>query len=271
MEQKSIGIIAGNGRFPLLAADEARRQGYRVAICALKGETDSSLESLADAWTWVKLGEMSKLVRFFKDEKVPSLLMAGKVEKVRLFQENVQPDFDMLKILMKVRDFKDDSLLLGVAHYLEEQGLPLVDSTVFLKDLLPGEGVLGRKKPSREVQEDLQFGFQTAKAIAGLDIGQTVVVKKKAVLAVEAIEGTDLAIRRGSELGHGQVVVVKVAKPGQDMRFDVPALGLRTLEELIAARAEALGFEAGKTLLMDQKEFIEKADAHGIALVGLRE
>ena len=125
MEQKSIGIIAGNGRFPILAAVEAQRQGYRTVICALKGETDPQLETMADAWTSVKLGEMAKLTRFFKEQKVTQLLMAGKVEKVRLFQGNVQPDFDMLKIIMKVRNFKDDSLLLGIAAYLEEQGMPL--------------------------------------------------------------------------------------------------------------------------------------------------
>ncbi len=271
MEQKAVGIIAGKGCFPKLVAVEARRLGYRMAICALKGEADSALEGLADAWTWVKLGEMGKLVRFFKEERIPGLIMAGKVEKIRLFQENIQPDFEMIKILMKTRDFKDDSLLLGVAKYLEEQGLPLLDSTVFLKDRLPGEGLAGRKKPSREIMEDLQFGFQMAKAIAGLDIGQTVVVKKKAVLAVEAIEGTDQAIRRASGLGIGKIVVVKVSKPNQDMRFDVPAVGLGTLEALMAADAEAFGFEAGKTLFMDQEEFIEKADQHGIAVLGIRE
>ncbi len=270
MNQKSIGIIAGNGRFPMLAAAEARRQGYRVAVCALKGETDPQLETFADAWTCVKLGEMSKLARFFKDQKVPQLLMAGKVEKVRLFRENVQPDFEMLKIIMKVRDFKDDSLLCAVADYLEEQGLPLTDSTLFLKELLPGEGVLGKKKPSREVMDDIEFGFGMAKAIAGLDIGQTVIVKKKAVLAVEAIEGTDLAIRRGHALGGAKAVAVKVAKPNQDMRFDVPALGLQTLEELISAQAEAMAFEADKTLIMDREAFISKADEHGIALYGVK-
>jgi len=270
VEQKSIGLIAGNGRFPVLAALEASRQGYRVAVCALRGEADSQLESMADAWTSVKLGEMGKLVRFFKEQQVTQLLMAGKVQKVRLFQENVQPDFDMLKILMKTRDFKDDSLLLGIASYLEQQGLPLIDSTHFLRDCLPGEGGLGKKKPSKEVLEDISFGFEMAKAIAGLDIGQTVIVKKKAVLAVEAIEGTDLAIMRGFELGREGVVAVKVAKPNQDMRFDVPTIGMQTLNTLIEAKAAALAFEAGKTLLLDREEFISKADQHGIVIYGIK-
>lgn len=269
MESKSIGIIAGNGRFPLLAAQEARRAGYRVSVCALKGETDPQVKDQADAWTEVKIGEMSRLVRFFKEQGVKQLLMAGKVEKVRLFRENVQPDFDMVKILMKVRDFKDDSLLGGIADYLEQQGMPLLDSTLFLKECLPGAGPLGKKKPSKETLEDIRFGYQMAKAVAGLDIGQTVVVKKKAVLAVEAIEGTDLAIRRGFELGGAQAVAVKVAKPDQDMRFDVPAIGMKTLQSLIEAQAQALAFEAEKTILLDREEFAETADRHGIVIYGI--
>jgi hypothetical protein len=266
---KTVGIIAGSGRFPLLVAREARNQGYRVAVCAILKEAERAIEGIADACQWVKLGELKKLVKFFQSQGVHEAVMAGKVEKVRLFQENVRPDFEMIKVLMKVRDFKDDSLLSGIAGHLHEQGIDLLDSTSFLKDSLPGAGVLGRKKPSKEVLEDLQFGFQMAKSIASLDLGQTVVVKKKAVLALEAIEGTDRAIRRGGELGGGKVVVVKVAKPNQDMRFDVPAVGLGTLKELIAARAEAFGFEAGKTIFMDEDEFIEKANRKGIALVGM--
>ncbi len=266
---KTIGIIAGNGRFPLLVAKEARNQGLRVAICGIYKEADPSLEKVADVFQWTKVGELKKLVKFFRAQTVHEAVMAGKIEKVRLFQENVNPDFEMVKVLMKTRDFKDDSLLSGIAHYLHEQGIDLMDSTLLLKDSLPGPGVLGKKKPSKEILEDLQFGFQMAKSIAGLDIGQTVVVKKKAVLAVEAIEGTDHAIRRGAELGAGKIVVVKVAKPNQDMRFDVPAVGMATMRELIAAKAEAFGFEAGKTIFIDQKEFVEKADQKGIVLFGI--
>jgi len=266
---KTLGIIAGNGKFPFLVAKDARRQGYRLAVCALFKEADTAIEKIADACCWVKVGELKKLVKFFKAEGVHEAIMAGKVEKVRLFQENVKPDFEMVKVLMKTRDFKDDSLLSGIAAYLHEQGIDLLDSTVFLKDSLPGAGVLGKKIPSKQMMEDIQFGYSVAKAVAGLDLGQTVVVKKKAVLAVEAIEGTDQAIRRGGELGAGRVVVVKVAKPDQDMRFDVPAVGLRTLKELIAARAEAFAFEAGKTIFLDQNEFIERANQKSIALVGI--
>lgn len=268
---KTIGLIAGNGRFPLLALQEARRQGFRVAVCGIEKEAEPSLEKMADVFQWVKVGELKKLAKFFRSEGVHEGIMAGKIEKVRLFQENVKPDFEMIKVLMQTRDLKDDSILGGIAKYLHGQGVDLLDSTTFIKDALPGPGVLGKRKPSKEVMESLQFGFRMAKSIAGLDIGQTVIVKKKAVLAVEAIEGTDQAIQRGAELGNGKVCVVKVAKPNQDMRFDVPAVGLKTLKSLMNAKAEAFAFEAGKTIFIDQDEFIEKADAAGIAIVGLKE
>lgn len=268
---KTIGIIAGNGRFPILALKEARAQGYRVAVCAIQDEADKALAQMADACQWVKIGELGKLVRFFRKEGVHEAIMAGKVEKVRFFKEIWKLDFDMMKVLMKARDSKDDSLLSGVAKHLHEQGIDLMDSTTFVKDALPGAGVLGRVKPSAEALENLTFGFQMAKASAGLDIGQTVVVKKKAILAVEAIEGTDAAIRRGGQLGEGKVIVVKVSKPNQDMRFDVPAVGLKTLQSLIDVKAEAFGFEAGKTLFIDLEAVIEKADRAGIAMVGLTE
>lgn len=252
-----------------MAVHEARASGYQVAVAAIIKEADPVLEKMADACTWVKIGELKKLVKFFRAQGIHEAIMAGKVEKVRLFQENVKPDLDMIKVLMKTRDFKDDSLLGGIANYLHGEGIDLLDSTFLMKYALPGPGVLGKRRPSKEMMEDIEFGFRMAKAIAGLDIGQTVIVKKKAVIAVEAIEGTDRAIRRGGELAGGRITVVKVAKPGQDMRFDVPAVGLGTLKELIAVKAEAFAFEAGKTLLMDRDEFIKRSDAKGISVVGV--
>lgn len=253
----------------MLALKEARVQGHRVVVCAIQQEADPSLEKMADACTWIKIGELKKLVKFFRNEGVHEAVMAGKIEKVRLFQKNVKPDLDMVKVLVKTRDFKDDSLLAGIAAYLHDEGIDLLDSTMFVKESLPGLGVLGKRKPSAEVMENLRFGFQMAKSAAGLDIGQTVVVKKKAVLAVEAIEGTDAAILRGGELGKGKVIVVKVAKPNQDMRFDVPAVGMKTFQSLRAAKAEAFGFEAGKTIFLDRDEFIDHANRAGMAVVGL--
>ncbi|MDP3921543.1 MAG: UDP-2,3-diacylglucosamine diphosphatase LpxI [Candidatus Omnitrophota bacterium] len=268
---KTLGIIAGNGRFPILAAQQAREQGFRVVLCAVEKEADPVLEEMVDCCQWVKVGALKKLTDFFSKEGVEEAIMAGKIEKVRLFQGNVQPDLEMVKVLMKTRDFKDDSLLSGIADYLEGRGIRLLDSTTFLKGALPGPGVLGKKKPSKEIMEDMAFGFHMAKSVSGLDIGQTVVVKKKAILAVEAIEGTDQAIRRGGILGGDNIVVVKVAKPNQDMRFDVPAVGLQTMEALVECRASAFAFEASKTLFLDQTEFLRMADAHKIAIVGWQE
>lgn len=266
---KTLGIIAGNGRFPLLALREARKQDYRIVVGAIVKEADESIAKLADACCWVKIGELKKLVKFFQSEGVHEAIMAGKIEKVRLFQENVKPDLEMFKIILKVRDFKDDSLLKGIADYLKSEGIQLLDSTFLMQGYLPSAGPLGKKKPSNQILNDIHFGFDLAKQVAGLDVGQTVVVKKRAILAVEAIEGTDLAIRRGSELGGHHTVVVKVAKPNQDMRFDVPAIGLKTLRELIHAKAAALAFEADKTLFLDRDQFIDEANQKGIVLYGV--
>ena len=264
-----MGIIAGNGRFPLIVAEEAKRAGYRVVACAIEQEAEPALEKFSDAFCWVKVGELKKLSRFLREEGAHEAIMAGKIEKVRFFKENVRLDLDMMKVLIKLKDHKDDSLLGGIADYLFGQGIKLMDSTCLLKHFMPGPGVLGKKKPSRAVQENIAFGFEMAKKIAGADIGQTVVVKKKAVLAVEAIEGTDETILRGGALGRGKIIVVKVAKPHQDMRFDVPAVGLKTLEGLVAMQAEAFAFEAYKTLFIGMNLFVEKANRAGIVLYGM--
>lgn len=268
---KTIGVIAGNGQFPGLVVQELKRQGIRSVLCGLEKETDPLIFKQADCAQWIKIGELKKLARFFKAEGVCEALMAGKVEKVRLFQENVRPDLEMMKVIAKVRDFKDDSLLLGIAGYLQSEGIQLLDSTLFLKDAMPPKGILSKKKPSKEIEEDIRFGFKMAKAMGGLDIGQTVVVKKKAVMAVEAIEGTDLAIERGGQLGGKQVTVVKTAKPDQDMRFDVPCVGMNTMEKLKAAQAAAFAFEAGKTIFLNLKEFIAAADLNGMVVIGVND
>lgn len=266
---KTMGIIAGNGRFPILVAEEAKRAGYRVVTCAIEQEAEPALEKLSDAFSWVKVGELKKLSKFLKDEGAHEAIMAGKIEKVRFFKENVRFDLDMMAVLVKLKDHKDDSLLGGIADYLFKKGIVLQDSTCLLKDMMPGPGLLGKKKPSKSIMDNIDFGFEMAQKISGADIGQTVVVKNKAVLAVEAIEGTDEAIRRGGALGRGKVIVVKIAKPNQDMRFDVPAVGLTTLEGLIEAKAEAFAFEAHKTLFIGKDLFVEKANRAGIVLYGV--
>jgi DUF1009 family protein len=269
LETKPIlGLIAGKGRFPILVTEEAKKEGYRVVCCGIGRDADPKLGKVTDAYQHIKLGELKRLRDFFKKEGVSHAVMAGKIEKVRLFEGEVRPDLEMVKVLLKVRDFRDDSLLGGIANYLSHHGIELQDSTRFLKSSLPGPGILGKKAPSREILEDIDFAWEAAKTLARMDIGQTVVVKKKAILALEAIEGTDEAIRRGGRLGQGEVTVIKVAKPNQDMRFDVPAVGLATLEILKEAKAKALAFEAGKTLFIDLKDFIQGANQAGIALVG---
>ncbi len=268
---KTLGIIAGNGKFPFLVAQEARLKGLRVVIAGLEKEAAPDLQPLADVFSWVKIGALSRLVKFFKSEDAREVVMAGKVEKVKLFQSHIRPDLEMVKVLLKTRDFKDDSLLGAIADYLEKQGVQILDSTSWVREAMPQAGVLGKIKPSKEIWEDIRFGYKMAKEIAGLDIGQTVIVKKKAVIAVEAIEGTDQAILRGGELARGNITVIKVAKPKQDLRFDVPTVGLQTLESLIRAKASALAFEAGRTIFLEQEEVIRAADRAKIALVGITE
>lgn len=265
---KTLGLITGSGILPALVLNEAKRAGYRVAVCAIQGETDPRVCSSADAVTWIRLGQLGRLAEFFKRERVEEVIMAGKILKTNLFRGDIRPDLEMIKVLAKTRNHSDDSLLGAIANYLNAKGIRLLDSTTFLsEEALPQKGVLTKRKPSGKELADIEFGWRLAKEIGRLDIGQTVVVKNQAVLAVEAIEGTDEAILRGGKLGSGSVTVVKVAKPNQDMRFDVPAIGLTTIEVMIKAGARALAFEAGKTILLDRERLVEKANEHKIAII----
>lgn len=267
---KTLGLITGNGRLPFLIADEAKKLGHRIYTCAIQNETDPAIESVSEATEWVRLGELGRLVKFFKVHEVRQAVMAGKVTKTNLFRGDIRPDFEMIQVLAKLKNHNDDSLLGGIAAYLERKGIQLLNTTDLLTgEALPKRGVLTKRKPSKQELEDIRFGWQLAKEMGHLDIGQTVVVKRKAILAVEAIEGTDEAIRRGGALGHGGVTVVKVAKPAQDMRFDVPAVGLTTLEAMLEVKASALAFEAGKTIVLDRKELVEKANQSQIAIVAM--
>ncbi|OGW86703.1 MAG: hypothetical protein A3C35_04045 [Omnitrophica bacterium RIFCSPHIGHO2_02_FULL_46_11] len=265
---KTLGLITGNGILPELLAREARKVGRRVAVCAIEGETNPSISLLADATEWIRLGQLGRIIKFFNGQGVREAVMAGKITKTNLFKGNIRPDLEMIKALAKAKNHSDDSLLGGIADHLERKGIKLLNSTAFLsEETLPQRGILTMRKPSKKELIDIDFGWHLAKQMGRLDIGQTVVVKNQAVLAVEAIEGTDQAILRGGALGAGQVVVVKVAKPNQDMRFDVPTVGLGTLEAMIEAKASVLAFEAGKTIILERKRFIEKANAHKIAVV----
>jgi UDP-2,3-diacylglucosamine hydrolase len=257
---ETIGIVAGNGELPLIAARNAQDEGFNVSVCAIKGETDPKIEEIVKKVHWIKLGELKKLAAFLLADGAKQVCFEGKITKTSIFSGHLKPDLDMVVLFAKLKNKKDDTILGALCDYLESKGLYMIDSTRFLKDVLPQPGILTKKKPSQAQKEDIEFGWALAKESGRLDFGQSVVVKDKAVLAVEAIEGTDEAIKRGGALGRGDVVVVKVAKPEQDMRFDVPTVGPRTIETMIQAGAKVLAFEAGKTIMVDKDAVIEMAN-----------
>jgi DUF1009 family protein len=263
-----LGLIAGNGRFPLLFAASARRLGIEVVAVAHRGETPEEIASLVADLTWIRVGELGKIIRTFKRAGVSRAVMAGGISKPRHLA-GLRPDVRGAAFLAKTRSLQDDVLLRGVAAELARDGIAVVESTLFLGDLVPRAGVLGRRKPSAREREDMRFGFRVAKDVGRWDIGQSVVVKNGAVLAVEGIEGTDAAIRRAGELARGGIVVVKVSKPQQDLRFDVPAVGATTIEVLGAVGGRALALEAGKTIMLDRDALLAAADAADIAVVAL--
>lgn len=266
---RKIGIVAGNGNLPLIAARTAGQQGCKVYVCAIKGETDASIVDLVTEVMWVKLGELKKLSQFFLKRDVRDICFDGKITKTSLFRGEVKPDLDMVMLFAKLRDRKDDTILGAICDYLEAKGLVVIDSTTFLGECLPGKGVLTKTKLSKKHEQDIAFGWELAKESARLDIGQSVVVKDTAVLAIEAIEGTDEAIKRGGILGKSGVVVVKVAKPNQDMRFDVPTIGPNTIAAMQEVDAKVLAFEAGKTILVAGEDVVRAANKSGITIVGV--
>ncbi len=269
MAVETIGLIAGNGRFPLLFAEAARGQGVDVVAVAHRGETPAEIEDLVRAVTWVRVGELGKIVRVFKRAGIRRAVMAGGIKKPRQLG-GFRPDLRGAAFIARTRSLKDDVLLRGIAADLERDDITIVESTLFLGGLVPGEGVLTKRAPSTRESEDVRFGLEVAKGMGRWDIGQSVVVKRGAVLAVEGIEGTDAAIRRGAELGHGEVVVVKVSKPGQDLRFDVPAIGLTTIEILREVGARVLALEADRSIIIDREEVIVAADEAGLSIVAVR-
>jgi len=267
-----LGLIAGNGRFPFLVLEAARRAGHEVTVVAIKEEAFPDLTEAAEGppsadMHWVSLGQLGKCVSILKKAGVTKAVMAGQVKHTRLFADIV-PDMTLLGVLMRLKARNTDALIAGVADVLRDHGIQLLDSTSLLAPLLAREGVLTRRGPTTDEQSDLEFGYQVADAIAGLDIGQTVAVKSAAVVAVEAMEGTDAVIGRAGQLAGSGVRIVKVAKPRQDMRFDVPVVGVSTVEAMRAAGATALSVDAGKTLMIDGEATIRAADEAEIAIVG---
>ena len=277
-----LGLIAGNGLFPFLLLDAARAQGLAVVVAAIKEETDAEMDARAarDAGVtvhWLSLGELSRLIETFQKEGVTRAVMAGQVKHKQIFS-SIRPDWRLAKLLMSLRTRNTDMLLGAVAKVLGGEGIELMSSTAFLEPLLAQEGVLTERAPDEDERKNIEYGLSVAKAVAGFDIGQTVVVAAQACVAVEAMEGTDATMERAGGLMRSlegdegstlerRLTVVKVAKPNQDMRFDVPVIGMRTVETMIAAGATCLSVEAGRTLLFDRDNMLRRASEAGIAMV----
>lgn len=278
-----LGLIAGNGRFPFLLLDAARAEGHQVVVAAIRQETDPEIDRRASADAgitvhWLSLGELSRLIETFQKEGVSKAVMAGQVKHKQIFS-SIRPDWRLAKLLLNLRNRSTDVLLGAVAKVLGDEGIELISSTSFLEPLLAGEGVLSEREPDEEERRNIDYGLKVAQAVAGFDIGQTVVVAARACVAVEAMEGTDAAIERAGQLmetmeGEAstlerRLTVVKVAKPNQDMRFDVPVIGIATIDTMIRANASCLSVEAGRTLLFDRETLLDRARQAGIAIVAL--
>ena len=286
-----LGLIAGNGRFPFLLLDAARAEGLTVVVAAIKEETDPEIDSRAEADAgvtvhWLSLGELSRLIETFQKAGITKAVMAGQVKHKQIFS-SIRPDWRLAKLLLNLRTRSTDALLGAVAKVLGDEGIELMSSTAFLEPLLAEEGVLTERAPDEDECKNIEYGLGVAGALAGFDIGQTVVVAAQVCVAVEAMEGTDATIERAGRLMGSldefanadaaepsilarRLTVVKVAKPKQDMRFDVPVIGLSTVETMLRAGASCLSIEAGKTLLFDRDAVLERASKAGIAIVAAR-
>ena len=272
LKMEKIGLIAGSGRFPLIFTRAVRAQGLAVIAVAHRGETDREIETAVNypdsACHWIQVGQLNRLIRIFKEAGVQKVVMAGGINKARFFNTQA-PDGRALKLMQEVASNQDDPLLRAVAGEIESEGMQVVSSTDYLSSIRVGQGVMTDRAPTEEEWSDIRSGWEIAKTIGHLEIGQCVVIKQGIILAVEAVEGTDAAIRRGGELCLSGAVVVKVSKPHQDLRFDVPTVGPSTLEVMRGVRASALALEAGKALILDRELTLETANRAGITIVGV--
>lgn len=260
------GLIAGNGKFPFLVLEGARSRGIDMAVIAIKEEASPELQSAAQRIHWVSLGELSRAIELMHQEGVTQAVMAGQVKHNKIFS-SIRPDWKLAKLLMSLTKKNTDSLIGAVARVLEDEKIHLVDSTEFLSPLLPQAGVLTRRAPSPDEMADIAYGREVARRLAQVDLGQTVVISDCACVAVEAMEGTDETIERAARLTHRKcLTIVKVSKPSQDMRFDVPVVGLETIEVMRRSNATALAIDAGRTLLFDREKLIAQADEARIAI-----
>jgi DUF1009 family protein len=265
----TLGLIAGNGRFPIIFAQNARRKGVEVVAIGINEETSKELEKFVTKIYWLSVGELENLLSILKQENIRSIVMAGQVRHKLLFDKNIKIDQRMQSLLGNLSNKKTDSIIGAVARLLEFKGIKVLSSIIFLSDYLPKQGVLTKSLPDERILKDINFGRRIAKAIAGLDIGQSIVVKEGVILAVESIEGTDETIRRAERYGKDGIVVIKVTKPRQDMRFDVPVVGPDTIKLLQEVKAACLAIEAKKTLIIDKEETIRLADEANIIVVAV--
>ena len=263
-----IGLIAGSGQFPLLFARAAREKGWQIYAAAYREEADPELGQHAETMEWFYVGQINRLIKFFRQHDVSQAVMMGAISKTRMFT-NVRPDMKALAMIARMRHTHDDALLREFADVLEKEGIQIKPSTMLLPELLAPPGLWTRRKPSKTEVRDIQIGWRIAKEIGRLDIGQCVVIRSGSILAVEAIDGTDATIERGGRLGKGQAVAVKVCKPDQDIRFDVPAVGLRTVEVMHTAGVRTLAIESGKAVVFDRQAMIEQADEYDMTIVAL--
>jgi DUF1009 family protein len=264
---KRIGLIAGDGRFPIIFADNVRRLGFTVSAIAHVGTTLPELESYVEQIHWLKIGQFGKALEALKQDGVGQAVMLGGIKKTNVFT-TLRPDLRALAIFSRLKHWKDDAILRAVAGELEREGIEILDSTFGLQDILAEEGYLTSKKPSKKEVEDIQFGWETLETLGMLDIGQCVVVKNRVIVSVEAVEGTDEAITRGGKLGGKGAVVIKRTKPDQDLRFDLPAIGPQTIQTMVSVQATVLAIEAGRTVIIDREDVLSQANEAGISIVG---
>lgn len=265
-----FGVIAGNGRFPTLALEAAQREGHDVVVVAIENEASRAIEQLSSRVHWINIGQLAKLIDILKAEGVSEVMMTGQVKHVSLFS-SIKPDWRLLKLLLSLKEKNTAALIGGIGRVLAEEGIALVDSTRLLKDLLAPEGCLTRKKPDADEQADLKVGRKLASVLATADIGQSVAVSERACVAAEAMEGTDVMLRRAASLTGGRPLRLAKASRGRaHLLFDVPVIGLQTIETMVETRTTAMAIDAGRTLMLDRKELIDRANAAGLAIIAAK-
>lgn len=267
--RRSVGLVAGRGAFPLEVCRGMRRAGIsRIAVVAVRGDASERVASLADSACWLYPGQLAKTIRWFRSQRIDQVVFAGQITPGRLFR-GLRPDLSLFRLLRRLAERNAESIFSAVSDEFARHGIAVLPSLSFMEDSLAPAGWLTRRRPSKTTEADIAFAVRMARRISGLDIGQTVVVRRGTVLAVEGFEGTDAAIRRGGKLGRGRIVVAKVAKPNHDVRFDVPCVGMTTVESLKAANAKALVVQAGRTLLLEKARFLNALETAGIAAAGV--